>query len=91
MYNVICYIVRLDVRYRIFTCDAAYDLSETCDSDIVCKNAVLAILTYNIVRHIVYDIIREMYDVVYELAEMYGIARQETGLAISRRTSYKRS
>ncbi len=73
--------------HRTFTYDVVYDLSKT--YDIVLKITVLAILTYDIVRYIVYDIVRKTYDVVrktydvvYDVSKTYDIVVLGTVLAI---------
>jgi hypothetical protein len=43
---------------------------------------VLATFTYDIVRHIVYDIVRKTYDVVYDIVKTYDIVGVGTVLAI---------
>ena len=71
--------IRHRMRYRILTYDAVYDVVFT--SNVIRRRTVLASRTYDIVGHIVYDIVGQTYDVVYDIAFTYDVIRWRTVLA----------
>ena len=78
----------VNLRYRIRYL-ATYDIV----GHIVGRDTVLANRTYDIVRHIVYDIVCQTYDIVYDFVFSYDIVGGRTVLAnrrLRRRIRYRR-
>jgi hypothetical protein len=78
----------LNLRYRI-----RYSATYYIVGHIVGQNTVLAIRMYNIVGHIVYDIVCQTYDIVYDFVFSYDIVGGRTVLAncwLRRRIRHRR-